>query len=282
MDVAQALAAARALGVDRLDAQWLLAHHLACTRAWLLAHDDHVLSAALAGTLSEQLARRAAGEPLAYVVGESEFCGLKLQVSPAVLIPRPETELLVDWALQLLPDAPSPEVVDLGTGSGAIALALAWRRPGLAVTATDASESALNVARANAQRLGLSLAFAQGPWWTPLAGRQFGLALSNPPYVAEGDPHLAALRHEPITALTAVDGGLADLQRIIAGAPNQLRPGAWLLLEHGHEQGMAVRTLLQAAGFEQVQTKNDLAALERCSGGRMPGFHQDLTPEANG
>ncbi len=282
MNVGQVLAAARALGVDRLDAQWLLAHHLQCTRAWLLAHEDHGLAPEMARTIGEQLARRAAGEPLAYLLGEREFCGLKLQVSPAVLIPRPETELLVDWATQLLPTAPSAEVVDLGTGSGAIALALAARRPGLAVTATDASDSALAVARGNAQRLGFKIDFALGPWWAPLAGRRFGLALANPPYVAEGDPHLADLVHEPVSALTAGGQGLDELRRIVAGAAAHLQPGAWLLLEHGHDQGPAVREMLKAAGFFLAQTRTDLAGQDRCSGGRMPMFDQELTPEAHG
>jgi release factor glutamine methyltransferase len=268
MDIAQALAAARALGVDRLDAQWLLSHHLQRPRPWLLAHDEHPLPAAIAELVTTQLARRAAGEPLAYLLGEREFCGLALQVNPAVLIPRPETELLVDWALEVLAAAPATTVVDLGTGSGAIALALASRRPDLAVTATDASAEALAVAGGNAQRLGLAVSFVHGPWWAPLAGQRFGLAVSNPPYVAEGDPHLAALAHEPTSALTAGPDGLADLQAIIAGAPRHLLQGAWLLLEHGHDQGAAVRDLLQQAGFADAQTRCDLAGLDRCTGGR--------------
>ncbi len=282
MDVGQALAAARALGLERLDAQWLLCHHLQRNRAWLLAHEDHVLPPDVAAVLAEQMARRAAGEPLAYVVGEREFCGLRLKVGPAVLIPRPETELLVEWALELLPSAPSAELVDLGTGSGAIAIALAARRSGLAVTATDASEAALAVARGNARRLGLKLDFARGTWWEPLAGRRFGLALANPPYIAEGDPHLAALVHEPASALTASGQGLDDLRSIIVGAAGHLLPGAWLLLEHGHDQGPAIRTMLERTGFEQVLTKTDLAGLERCSGGRRPMLVAELTQEAHG
>lgn len=269
MNIAQALAAARALGVDRLDAQWLLCHHLGRPRSWLLAHDDQLLSPAISQALHAQLARRAAGEPLAYIVGTHSFCGLNLQVSPAVLVPRPETELLVQWSLELLPQAPAQTMVDLGTGSGAIALALAHAQPALHVTATDASAEALALAGSNAQHLGLNLGmeFVQGVWWSPLAGRRFGLAVSNPPYIAEGDSHLAALTHEPIEALTAGPDGLVDLRHIIQGAAQHLLPGAWLLLEHGHDQGAAVLQLLNAAGFSLCQTRNDLAGLARCSGG---------------
>ncbi len=286
MDVAQALAAARALGVDRLDAQWLLSHHLQRPRSWLLAHDDHPLPKATAQLIAEQLARRAAGVPLAYIVGEREFCGLVLHVSPAVLVPRPETEMLVDWALEVLPEAPARTVVDLGTGSGAIALALASREPDLQLTATDASADALAVARGNALRLGLAVAFAQGSWWAPLVGQGFGLAVANPPYVALGDAHLPALAHEPASALTAGADGLDDLRTIAAGAPAHLLPGAWLLLEHGHDQGPAVRAMLAAAGLVATQTRKDLAGFARCTGGRMPAIgeaiDEDLTTEAHG
>lgn len=287
MNIAQALAAARALGVDRLDAQWLLCHHLGQSRSWLLTHDDQPLSPDMVQALYAQLARRAAGEPLAYILGEHSFCGLSLRVSPAVLVPRPETELLVQWALELLPQAPAQTMVDLGTGSGAIALALAHAQPALHVTATDASAEALAVAYSNAQRLGLSLGmeFAQGPWWGPLAGRRFGLAVSNPPYIAEGDSHLAALKHEPTEALTAGADGLDDLRNIIQGAAAHLLPGAWLLLEHGHDQGVAVLGLLAAAGFSLCQTRNDLGGLARCSGGCWAACwakSRRLTAEAHG
>jgi release factor glutamine methyltransferase len=266
------LAAAQRQGLPRLDAQWLLGHHLQRTRSALLAHDEEPLPAPLLPLLQAQLQRRLAGEPLAYVLGEQVFCGLHLQVTPAVLVPRPETELLVDWAVEVLPYAPAPTVADLGTGSGAIALALAQRLrglPGLQLTATDASAAALAVARANGNRLGLPVQWLQGPWWQPLAGRRWGLITSNPPYVAEGDPHLAALRHEPASALTAGPDGLADLRVLAAGAPAHLLPGGWLLLEHGHDQGPAVQTLLRDAGFQAVQTRADLAGLARCTGGRI-------------
>jgi release factor glutamine methyltransferase len=270
MRIADLLDHARTLGVDRLDAQLLLAHHLQRPRSWLLAHDDEVLSAPTAERCRDGLVRRAAGEPLAYVLGEWPFRGLRLSVTPAVLIPRPETEVLVDWALQCLADAPQASAVDLGTGSGAIALALASEARGLAVTATDASARALALAQANAQRLGAAITFVQGDWWAPLAGKRFGLAVANPPYIAANDGHLAALVHEPRMALTPGDdaAGLDALHRIIRGAPAHLLPGAWLLLEHGHDQGRAVRDLLQVQGFQHPQTRPDLAGLPRCSGAR--------------
>lgn len=275
--IADALAQARAAGVPRLDAQWLLGHHLRHSRAWLLAHDDTPLPAELAAAWHSLLARRAAGEPLAYLVGEREFCGLRLAVSPAVLVPRPETEDLVRWALELLATAPVGPVLDLGTGSGAIALAvkhaLESARPTRDVHASDASADALAIADANARRLGLPLVLHQGPWWQAVPGLRVALAVSNPPYVAPGDAHLAALGHEPLQALVpAADAGtgLADLERLIDGAAPHLLPGAWLLLEHGHDQAEAVRRRLQRAGFEAVSTRADLAGLPRCSAGRWP------------
>jgi release factor glutamine methyltransferase len=276
MHIAEALQQAQAAGVARLDAQWLLGHHLQRDRAWLLAHDDVALPDALAAAWPQLLARRVAGEPLAYLVGEREFCGLRLRVSNAVLVPRPETEGLVRWALELLPQEPAGPVLDLGTGSGAIALALKQARPGLPLHASDASEAALQVARANAQALGLAIHFHAGPWWQAVPGLRFAMAVSNPPYVAPGDPHLAALAHEPLQALVPRDdagAGLADLQRLIDGAAAHLLPGGWLLLEHGHDQGEAVRTHLAAAGFEQVGTRDDLAGMPRCSAGRRPLAH---------
>lgn len=264
--MADALARAREAGVARLDAQLLLGHHLRRDRAWLLAHDDAPLGDVQAA-FEAALARRAAGVPLAYLVGEREFRGLPLAVSPAVLVPRPETEGLVEWALELA--APEATVVDLGTGSGAIALAFAQARPRARVAATDASADALAVARGNAQRLGLAVEFLHGDWWQPLAGRRFDLVLSNPPYIAGDDPHLAALAHEPRAALTPEGDGLAALRTIVAGAPAHLAPGGWLLLEHGFEQAPAVQALLAAAGFGALATRLDLAGLPRCTGGRL-------------
>ncbi len=276
MRIADALAQAREAGVDRLDAQWLLGHHLQQGRAWLLTHDDAPLPAALAAAWPALLARRAAGEPLAYLVGEREFCGLRLAVSPAVLVPRPETEDLVRWALELIDAGAVPAagpVLDLGTGSGAIALALKQARPLLTVHASDASPDALAVARHNAQRFELPVQFHPGEWWQAVPGLRVALAISNPPYVAPGDPHLAALGHEPLQALVPIaDGGtgLADLKRLIDGAAPHLLPGGWLLLEHGHDQGEAVRERLAQAGFTEVATRSDLAGLPRCSAGRRP------------
>lgn len=271
MRIADALNEARTLGVPRLDAQWLLEHLLGRPRSWLLAHDDETLSATQAEAWPLLLARRASGEPLAYITGQREFCGMALQVSPAVLVPRPETELLVDWALACLPTDSPAEVADLGTGSGAIALALQRARPMARVTATDASTQALAVARANAARFGPGLELLAGDWWGPLAGRRFDLVVSNPPYIAGDDEHLATLGHEPRSALTPEGDGLTALRRIIGGAAAHMRPGAWLLLEHGHDQGRAVRQMLQDAGLEQPTTRPDLAGMDRCSGARRPG-----------
>jgi release factor glutamine methyltransferase len=238
LTVARALAHARAQGLDRLDAQRLLGHLLQQGRGWLIAHDDQPLPAATASTFAEGCRRCAAGEPLAYVLGECEFHGLTLQVSPAVLVPRPDTETLVDWALELLPAlaTPHPRVIDLGTGSGAIALAVAYRRPGASVMATDLSPGALAMARANAQRLNLPVAFAGGAWWSAVPDdAQYDLVLSNPPYIAGDDAHLPALRHEPLLALTPGGDGLDALREIVAGAPAHLALGGWLLRVHpGH------------------------------------------------
>ncbi|MDH6591147.1 release factor glutamine methyltransferase [Variovorax sp. TBS-050B] len=267
--VAQALAAAAALGVDRLDAQLLVLHAVDRApheRAWLLAHDTDAFPASAWPALSERLSRRLAGEPVAYLLGEKEFHGLSLQVDARVLVPRPDTETLVDWALQCLADQPTPRVLDLGTGSGAIALALQHARADARVDAVDASADALAVAEANGRRLGLAVRFRQGDW---LDGADGGYALiaSNPPYIAAGDPHLPALRHEPPGALVAGADGLDDIRRIVAEAPPHLADGGWLLLEHGHDQAEAVRRLLAARGYAEVQSREDLAGIERCSGG---------------
>ena len=268
--ISQALAAARALDVDRLDAQLLLSHLLQRPREWLLAHDDHVLSEGDLASFQALLLRRSRGEPLAYLVGQRAFCGLALHVTPEVLVPRPETEGLVLWALQHLSKAPAASVVDLGTGSGAIALALKHAAPAARVSASDVSAAALEVARGNARQHGLEIEFACGDWWEPWAGRRFALAVSNPPYVAGGDPHLAALTHEPLAALTPGGDGLGALRKVIAAAPAHLLPGAWLWLEHGHNQADTVRGLLSAAGFAAPQTCADLAGLPRCSGAVWP------------
>jgi release factor glutamine methyltransferase len=267
--VAQALAAAAALGIDRLDAQLLLLHTLgraAHDRAWLLAHDTDAIPGAAWSALAARLSRRLAGEPVAYLLGEKEFHGLTLQVDARVLVPRPDTETLVDWALQCLEGRSAPRVLDLGTGSGAIALALQHARPDAEVDAVDASADALAVAEANAQRLGLPVRFRRAHWLDGAAGG-YAVIASNPPYRAAGDPHLAALQHEPLAALVAGPDGLADIRQIVQQAPAHLADGGWLLLEHGHAQAAAVRQLLQTRGFAEVQSRDDLAGIQRCSGG---------------
>lgn len=273
-NVRAAVGLARERGVDRLDAQLLLAALLQRPRSWLIANDDAALDAQQTANYLTLLDRRAAGEPLAYLLGEKEFHGLRLRVSPAVLVPRPDTETLVDWALALLagPLAGLTEarVVDLGTGSGAIALAIKQAAPRAQVCAVDRSSAALDVARANGQQLQLDIGWQLGDWWAPLDGRRFHLAVSNPPYIAEGDAHLAALVHEPLSALRSGRDGLDDLRRIIANAQAHLEPGGWLLLEHGHDQASAVGRLLADAGFDAIESRPDLAGIARCTGGRLP------------
>ena len=266
--VGHALALARAAGVDRLDAQLILAHVLTQARSWVIAHDDALLDAPQADAIRAAFVRRAAGEPLAYLVGEKEFHGLLLRVDANVLVPRPDTEVLVGWALELLADVKAARVVDLGTGSGAIALAVKHGCPAATVLATDISLQALDVARGNAKRLALDVAFAPGSWWEALAGRHFDLVLSNPPYIAGGDSHLPALRHEPTLALTPGGDGLDALREIVGGATPHMVPGAWLLLEHGYDQADAVQALLRESGFESVATRRDLAGQPRCTGAR--------------
>ena len=277
---AEALAAAQTLGLDRLDAQLLLLHALGkspADRAWLLAHDRDALSDDVTRQFDALAHRRAAGEPLAYIVGYQEFFGLRLQVDPRVLIPRPDTETLVNWSLELLQTGALPAdaaILDLGTGSGAIALAIAQHlktagRPAR-VTAADASAGALAVARENVLRLGLNVALIESNWFENV-GERFHLIATNPPYVANADPHLADLTHEPLNALTAGADGLADLRKIIAQAPAHIDPAGWLLLEHGFDQALAVRELLTQRGFLQVQSRLDLTGIQRCSGGQWQG-----------
>lgn len=270
--VAEALQQARAAGLDRLDAQLIVCTVLGVSRSWVLAHDADPLPAEHLPRLLDWLRRRAAGEPFAYLQGEKEFFGLLLRVTPDTLIPRPDTETLVHWALELLPTDQLRRVADLGTGSGAIALAIANQRPQAQVTAVDFSAGALAVALGNAERLGLSnVQGRQGSWFEPLAGQRFELIASNPPYIAEGDHHLAALHHEPRTALTAGPDGLDDLRQITRQAPAHLAPGGWLLLEHGHDQAPQVQQLLLAAGFTEVNTRLDLGGQPRCTGGCWAG-----------
>jgi release factor glutamine methyltransferase len=267
MTVDEALALARRLGVERGDAQTLLGHLTGQDRAWLVTHGEAPVPGA------EGLLRRLAdGEPLAHLTGWQPFHGLLLQVSPATLIPRPDTETLVDWALELLAVLPGePTVADLGTGSGAIALAIKAACPRARVTGVDFSAGALAVARGNGERLGLAVDWRLGSWFEPLAGQRFELVVSNPPYIAGDDPHLPALHHEPITALTPGGDGLADLQALIDAAPQHLTPGGWLLLEHGWDQAAAVAQRLAARGYARQDLRRDLAGRARASGGRWTG-----------
>ncbi len=270
--IAQALTWAQAQGLDRLDAHMLVLHALGRSeheRAWLLAHDTDALPDSAYAALQNNVRRRANGEPLAYITGHKAFYGLDLAVDLRVLVPRPDTETLVEWALEVLSPVPGGQVVDLGTGSGAIALALKHARPNLQVSAVDFSTDALAVARANAQRLKLDVAWVQGSWLDGVPGL-FDAIVSNPPYIASGDHHLAALTHEPLSALASGADGLDDIRTIIRQAPARLRGGGWLLLEHGYDQAAAVRTLLTQAGFASAQSRRDLAGIERCSGGRWP------------
>ncbi|PVY54855.1 MULTISPECIES: peptide chain release factor N(5)-glutamine methyltransferase [unclassified Simplicispira] len=272
MTLQQALSTALSQGLARIDAQILLLHVLGRAghdRAWLITHDTDALPPALQAQFEALCQRRRAGVPVAYLTGRKAFYGLKLQVDERVLDPRPDTETLVDWALEVLAHQPAPRVVDLGTGSGAIALALQQQRPDAQVLAVDASTDALIVAQANATHLGLPVHFHHGHWLQGLAGG-FDAIVSNPPYIAAADPHLAALTHEPLAALASGADGLDDLRSIIAQAPAHLAPGGWLLLEHGHDQADTVGALLHAAGLEQVQNRKDLAGIVRCSGGQKP------------
>lgn len=274
-------------GTARIEAQSLLQQVLQVPRAFLLAHPERSLDDSEQSRYEELLQRRLHGEPLAYILGEREFFGLTFRVTPATLIPRPETELLVELALQRIPSPQSPHpqageggrqpgrgcnALDLGTGSGAIALSIAHARTDVSVLACDASAAALEVARENAQQLGIAnAAFAQSDWYAAVKGQRFDLIVSNPPYVAAGDPHLQQgdLRFEPASALASGDDGLDDIRRIVAAASAYLHPNGWLLLEHGYDQAARVRELLQQAGFREVFSACDLAGIERVSGGRI-------------
>lgn len=263
--------AANRLG-ERVDAELLLLHALDKPRSWLFAHADDAVDAPVAVAYAALVERRAEGEPVAYLTGRRGFWTLELEVTPATLIPRPETELLVELALERLPSDAPVRAADLGTGSGAIALVLASERPQARVVATDASAEALAVAQRNAQRLGIrNVQFTQGDWLVPLQDERFELVVSNPPYIEAGDPHLAQgdLRFEPASALASGDDGLDDIRRIVAGACDVLVPGGWLLFEHGWNQGEAARALLCEAGYVQAFTAQDIEARDRVSGGRL-------------
>jgi release factor glutamine methyltransferase len=273
MTLAESLRQAQAMGLARMDAQLL--HLLALERdlhdrAWLLAHDHEWLDEGTSTLLHSLLQRRLAGEPMAYITGHKEFFGLSLQIDARVLDPRPDTETLVEWALEHILEQCECELIDLGTGSGAIALALKHQRPHARVSAVDASTGALQVAALNAQRLGLSVDFIHSHWLLGVSGT-FDLIVSNPPYICTHDPHLAALTHEPLQALASGEDGLDDIRSIVAQSPARLKPGGWLLLEHGHDQADAVQALLTQAGWRCVQSRRDLAGIARCTGAQRPG-----------
>jgi release factor glutamine methyltransferase len=255
----------RACGIDAREARLLLAAATGRSEASVLAHPEKSLLEQEKNQFLEMTARRAAGEPIAYILGHKEFYGLELTVNSAVLIPRPETELLVDLALDRNPAS----VLDVGTGSGAIALAIKRHRPDARVVATDASAAALEVARRNAARFNLEVELRHGRWFEPVAGERFEAIISNPPYVVVDDPHLAALPYEPRLALLGGADGLDGFRVLAREAPAHLLPGGWLLVEHGEGQHEAVRALLEAAGLETTASWPDLAGIPRVSGGKL-------------
>lgn len=265
--------AAQRLG-ERAEAEMLLAHVLERPRSWLIAHADDALDATQLAAYARTVERRASGEPVAYITGRRGFWSLDLEVTPATLIPRPETELLVELALDRLPRDAASRLADLGTGSGAIALAIAHERRYARIVATDVSVDALAVAQRNAQRLNLDhVSFVKGHWFIPLTGQCFDVVVSNPPYIESADPHLTEgdLRFEPPGALAAGEDGLEDIRRIVHDARHHLFPTGWLLMEHGWNQGEAVRMLLRNAGFVDIFTARDIEQRERVSAGSWPG-----------
>jgi len=258
-------------GLEPREARLLLAEATGFSVASVLAHAERDVPPQANAMFADWAARRRAGEPIAYLLGRREFYGLMLGITPAVLIPRPETELLVDRALAQIADSDQARVADLGTGSGAVALAIKSHRPRVHVVATEASAEALEVARRNAARLSLAIELRQGRWFEPLAGERFDLIVSNPPYVAYNDPHLSRgdLRFEPRAALVAGPDGLQALRSIADGSAPHLRPGGWLLLEHGFGQDAPLREFLAHAGFEGIYTWPDLAGIARVTGGKL-------------
>jgi release factor glutamine methyltransferase len=258
------LAAAALPGVEgRWEAEMLLARALGRERSWLYAHADAEVDAAAEAAFGRSLARRGAGEPFAYVLGTRAFWHLDLAVTPATLVPRPETERLVELVLDRVNGDASADILDLGTGSGAVALAIALERPNARVVAVDASEAALAVARANARACGLEVEFVHSDWFAQLGGRRFDVVAANPPYLADDDPHLESLQHEPRAALVSGADGLDAIRRISVDARSATRAGGWLLLEHGADQGAAVRAILEANGWQAVETKRDLEGRDR-------------------
>ena len=258
------------LAEARREAQILLGHVLGVSRAWLTAHADDCVDPSAIGKFRQLVQRRRSGEPVAYMVGKKEFYGLEFHVTPDVLIPRPDTETLVDAALARM-SAGGCDVLDLGTGSGCIAIAIAHERPAARVTAVDVSSAALSIAQANAKSNGVNVQFLQASWFEGLTGRRFDMIVSNPPYVATGDPHLRQgdLRFEPAIALAGGTDGLAEIRLIVASAPSHLHGEGWLLIEHGHTQADDCRNLLHNAGFGGITDMPDIAGLARVAAGRL-------------
>ncbi len=263
----------RECGLPRLEAELLLCSILGCERAWLIAHAEEAVDSSNVHSAHALFARRHAGEPVSYITGWREFYGLALRMTQDVLIPRPETELLVELALERLPLGAPARVLELGTGSGAIAIALATERPGLGIVATDVSEAALALARRNARDHGAEIVFIHSDWFDALGPEPFDLIASNPPYVAAGDAHLERgdVRFEPRLALVGGEDGLACIREIAAGAQNRLRPGGWLLMEHGYDQGDRCVELLGALGYAAVTDFHDLAGWPRACAGVWRG-----------
>jgi release factor glutamine methyltransferase len=257
---------------SRTDAELLLAHVLGRPRVWLYAHAEEPLPDTPAKQFAQLIKRRRKGEPIAYLLGYRDFWKMQLEVSAATLIPRPETELLVQLAISCLPEDSTARVLDLGTGSGAIALAIASERPRVRMTACDSSAAALAIAQGNAQRLGLECVWLRSDWYSELPAGRFDLIVANPPYIAEKDPHLQEgdLRFEPRAALASGADGLDAIRAIVAQSPQWLLPEGRLLIEHGFEQGAAVRELFRKAGLAGSQTVRDLEDRERVTSGRMP------------
>lgn len=271
--VAQALAWARqqleSMDEAAIDADILLSHVMGKSRTWLKTWPEHILSKQQFSHYQESIERRKQGEPTAYIIGEKDFWSLTLKVTRDTLIPRPETELLVELALQRIPETSDYKVADLGTGSGAIALALAKERPQAIIWALDMSEGALTVAQANAEHNKIdNVSFGRGNWLDGWQHSQLDMIVSNPPYVAPNDPHLADLVYEPVTALVAEDNGLSDIYTITQQAIQYLKPNGYLLFEHGYDQGSGVRDILQRAGFTKLETVKDYAGQDRVTLGK--------------
>lgn len=273
ISVHQALAEAQNEGLPRLEAQILLLHAMGRDlhdRTWLLTHSDETLNEQLHQTFCAFTARRLMSEPVSYITGVREFFGLSLHIDSRVLDPRADTEILVEWALSCMADVASPRILDLGTGSGAIALALKNNRQDAQVTATDISAQALELGQSNAERLKLSITFLRGSWLAAVEGMKFNAIVSNPPYIAENDSHLASLEFEPLSALASGHDGLDDINFIVKQSSEHLEPEGWLLIEHGFDQAHAVQNLMMNQGFVSVQSRPDLAGILRCTGGQRP------------